>query len=56
MFPGPEGFSLNAKKMTYLLTETIYPHFREISVEAIQMSNLVLEHDETTNNAGVKEL
>ena len=58
MIPGavPEGFLLNAKKMTYLLTEAIYPYFREIFVENIQMSDFVLEYDETTNNAGVKDL
>ena len=51
-----EGFSLNAKKMTYLLAKTIYPYFREILVEDIQMSNFVLAYDETTYSAGVKEL
>jgi hypothetical protein len=44
------------KKMTYLLTETIYPYFREILVKDIQKSDSVLEYDETTNNGGVKEL
>ena len=44
------------KKMTCLLTEAIYPDFREILVEDIQKSDFVLEYDETTNNNWVKEL
>ena len=55
MFPDavPEGLSLNAKKMTCLLTEAIYPYFQEILVEDIQKSDFLLEYDETTNSGGV---
>ena len=42
--------------MTYLLTEAIYRYFWEILVEDIQMSDFLLEYDETTNTTGVKEL
>ena len=40
--------------MTYLLTEAIYRYFWEILVEDIQMSDFLLEYDETTNTTGVK--
>jgi hypothetical protein len=42
--------------MSYLLAEAICPNFREILVEDIQISDCELEYDETTNDAGVKEL
>ena len=44
------------KKNTYLLTEAIYPYFREILVEDVQMSDFLLEYEATTDNVGVKEL
>ena len=57
MFPGkiPDGMSLCAKKLAYLITDALHPYCKQMLVKDIQ-SYFLLEYDETTNNAGMKEL
>jgi len=57
MFPGKisDGMYLCVKKLMYLITDALHPYCKQMLVKDIQ-SYLVLEYDETTNNAGMKEL
>ena len=57
MFPGKisDEMPLCAKKLMYLITDALHPYCKQMLVKDIQ-SYLVLEYDETTNNAGMKEL
>ena len=57
MFPGmiSDEMSLCAMKLMYLITDALHPYCKQMLVKDIQ-SYLVLEYDETTNNAGMKEL
>lgn len=60
MFPSPgavpEQFSLNPTKLGYLLTEALAPYFRDMFLSEVKSNFFSLQFDETTNNAGHKEL
>lgn len=52
----PEGFSLGRTKLSYLITEALGPYFRKALLTDAKQSFYALLYDETTNNAGKKEL
>lgn len=52
----PENFCLNPTKASYLITDALAPYFREIFISEVQQKYFSLQYDETTNNAGQKEL
>nr|XP_042899394.1 uncharacterized protein LOC110283431 [Parasteatoda tepidariorum]XP_042899395.1 uncharacterized protein LOC110283431 [Parasteatoda tepidariorum]XP_042899396.1 uncharacterized protein LOC110283431 [Parasteatoda tepidariorum] len=58
MFPGaiPEQFSLNPTKASYLITDALAPYFKEMLLTEVQGAFFSIQYDETTNNAGQKEL
>lgn len=60
MFPSPgavpEELSLNPTKARYLISDALGPHFRKKILNDIGSSYFTLLFDETTNNAGAKEL
>ena len=57
MFPGKisDEMPLCAKKLMCLITDALHPYCKQILMKDIQ-SYLVLEYDETTSSAGMKEL
>lgn len=58
MFVGavPDNFHLGRTKLTYLITEALGPYFRDELISDLNNSPYSLLYDETTNNAGKKEL
>ncbi|KAL4085366.1 hypothetical protein QTP88_027225 [Uroleucon formosanum] len=60
MFPKavPDKCSLSRTKMSYLITDTLGPHFRQIILDEIQnySTYYTLMYDETTNSESKKEL
>lgn len=60
MFPSdgavPEQFSLNPTKVRYLISDALGPYFRSRLLKEVGSSYFTLMFDETTNNAGAKEL
>lgn len=60
MFPTngavPEQFCLNPTKMGYLISDALGPYFRKLILKEVSSSFFTLMFDETTNNAGAKEL
>lgn len=52
----PEKFSLSSTKISYLITDALAPYFRNEMLEEARASYYSLQYDETTNNAGRKEL
>jgi len=52
----PAEFSLGPTKAAYLLTEALAPYFQQELVKDIGSAFFTLEYDETTNEAGAKEL
>lgn len=60
MFPNavPDKFSLSRSKMSYLITDALGPHFRQIVLDGIQNHSTyyTFMYDETTNSESKKEL
>lgn len=59
MFPESfvnSSFSLNRTKLSYLITDSLGPHFRQIVLGECQKTYYTLIYDETTNAEGAKEL
>jgi len=59
MFPESfvnNSFSLNRTKLSYLITDSLGPYFRQILLDECQNTYYTLIYDETTNDKGAKEL
>ena len=59
MFPSSsevENFQLGRTKLSYLITEALGPYFKKKLYKDMENSYFTLLFDETTNNAGKKEL
>jgi len=59
MFPESfvnSSFSLNRTKLSYLITDSLGPHFKQILLDECQNTYYTLIYDETTNAEGAKEL
>lgn len=58
MFPGcvPHGFTLGRTKVNYVLTEALFPYFKEELYTDMEDTFYTLCYDETTNASGHKEL
>ncbi|XP_042909522.1 uncharacterized protein [Parasteatoda tepidariorum] len=58
MFPNsiPPSFSLNPRKIPYLITDALAPYFKQEISEDNKNSFFTIMYDETTNSANKKEL